>query len=197
MMKAPQLANPKTLIAVKGFEISPVIFKNTGGEVADCSVTPSLPLGFYLSIENHTCVIMGVSQQVSARTIYTLTASNNKNSCTATIEIAVVEALIKKQREAIIHENDKRADLDTPRSQVENAAGDHAMHASTIKPHEKFAHQPMGDDKSLSQQAANNERAQERADNAPELMPSPSAKLQAQAVNAAKPHMTPTPKPGA
>jgi len=196
-MKSPQLANAKTLIAVKGLEVSPVTFKNSGGEVAECSINPSLPLGLYLSIDHKTCVITGTPQQLSARAAYTVTAKNESGQHAATIEIAVLEAPVRKQREAIIHENDARADLDTPRSQVENAVSDHAMHASTIKPHEKFAHQPMGDDKRLSQQTANNPDAENRAQNTPELTPSPSAQLQAQAVNAATPKITPTPKPGA
>lgn len=196
-MKAPQLANAKTLIAVKGLEISPVIFKNSGGDVAQCSIDPLLSSGLHLSIDNNTCVITGTPQQIAARAVYTITATNDKSSMTTTIEIVVVEAPVRKQREAIIHENDARADLDTPRSQVENAMSDHAMNASTIKPHEKFAHQPMGDDKRLSQQTLNNPEADQRAQNTPELTPSPSAKLQAQAVNASRPQITPTPKPGA
>jgi hypothetical protein len=195
-MSAPKLDNAKARIAVKGFEISPIVFKNHGDAVLQCEIASSLPLGLNLAIENKTCVITGTPLQIAARAVYKITAKNADDHCTAIIEITVVEAPVRTQREAIIHENDLRGDLDTPRSQIENALGDQASMNSSIKPHEKFAQQPMGDDKRLSQQTENNPDADNRAQNTPELTPSPSAKLQAQAVNAARPNMTPTPKPG-
>jgi len=97
-----------------------------------------------------------------------------------------------EQRSVLIEANFPRGDLDTPRSQVQNAVGDHAHLGSSIKPHEKFRNQPKGDDSLLSQQTSDNRAAQERALQ-PELTPSPSAKLQAQAVLSAKPTMTPKP----
>lgn len=114
-----------------------------------------------------------------------------------TEEISVKEEisneLIKIQRELLIKEHEPRGDLDTPRSQQVAALSDEAHFGSTIKPHEKFAMQPTGDDNRLSQQAANNPEAELRAESAPELTPSPSAKLQAQAVLAARPEITPKP----
>ncbi|MDP1573313.1 MAG: methyltransferase domain-containing protein [Coxiellaceae bacterium] len=103
--------------------------------------------------------------------------------------------LMPEQRDLLIQANFPRGDLDTPRSQIKNAIGDEAHFESNIKPHEKFANQPTGDDNRLSQQTANNRAAQERA-NQPELTPSPSAKLQAQAVLQATPQITPKPIPG-
>ena len=194
-MSSPNITDAKSLIAVKGFEVSPVKFKNTGGAVVTVSVDPALPLGLILSVENNTVVLRGTPTSVVVRAIYKVTASNADGTSQASIEIAVVEAATKTQREAIIHVNDKRHDLDTPRSQVENAQQDGVMMQSHIKPHEKFAHQPMGDDKRLAQQTNNNPEAESRAQNTPELTPSPSAKLQAQAVLAAKPP-SPTPTPG-
>jgi hypothetical protein len=194
-MLAPKIDNTKTIIAVKGFEITPVIFKNCGGDVVGCESDPALPMGLTLSIENKTCVMHGTPLSFSARTVYHITAHNPEGNSTTAIEITVVEAPIRAQREAIIHEHDLRGDLDTPRSQIDNAMSDQATMNSSIKPHEKFANQPMGDDKRLSQQTQNNPEAEHRAQQSPELTPSPSAKLQAQAVNAARPQMTP--KPGA
>ena len=104
--------------------------------------------------------------------------------------------LSPEQRELLMKVQEPRGDLDTPRSQVKNALGDQAHFDSTIKPHEKFLNQPTGDDNRLSQQTANNPVADQRAEQAPELTPSPSAKLQAQAVLAAKPEMSPKPAPG-
>lgn len=196
-MAAPHIANSKALLAIQGFQISPVVFKNSGGAVTEVSINPALPLGFKLSIKHKTCVIDGTPVHISPRGIYTITAMNAEGSHAATIEITVSEAPIKTQRGEIIRVNDTRHDLDTPRSQVDQAPSDHMMMGSTIKPHEKFIAQPMGDDKRLSQQTANNPDAENRAQSAPELTPSLSAKLQAQAVLAATHKITSTPKPGA
>ena len=191
----PKIENTKKVIAVKGFEITPVIFKNSGGVVLQSDSHPILPLGLKLSIEDGTCVLHGTPLNTAAFTVYQITASNQEGSSAATLEITVVEALVRTQREIILREHALRGDLDTPRSQVENAMSDQAAMGSTIRPHEKFMQQPMGDDKRLSQQTQNNPEAEHRAQQSPELTPSPSAKLQAQAVNAARPQMTP--KPGA
>lgn len=192
-MSAPRLVNAKAIIAIKGFEITPVKFKNTGGAVTHCSTHPDLPSGVHLSIDNKMCVLTGTPLHVASRAVYTVTAENTHGSCTALIEITVNDAPIKTQREAIIDVHDKRHDLDTPRSQVEHALGDQAMMSSTIKPHEKFANQPMGDDNRLSNQVANNPDAENRAQNNPELTPSPTQQLQAQAVARATPQMAPKP----
>lgn len=194
-IKPPKITDAKPLLAVKGLRIVPVIFKNTGGPVTDCFVTPDLPLGFEIFVENKTCVLSGAPMRPFEKTRYTITVKNDEGESSAVIDIAVIEAPIKEQREAIMKVHDKRADLDTPRSQVENALGDQATMGSSIKPHEKFAHQPMGDDKRISQQVANNPDAENRARNNPELTPSPTQQLQAQAVNAMR--QTMTPKPGA
>lgn len=196
LMTAPNLHNPKPLFALQSFEVTPVVFKNEGGAVMEVSVTPALPLGLKLSIENSTCVLHGTPLFVAAKTIYHITTNNSEGQHTVAIEITVSEAFFKAQRGEILHVHHIRHDLDTPRSQIENAIGDQAIMGSTIKPHEKFAQQPMGDDKRLSQQTSNNPDAENRAQNSPELTPSPSAKLQAQAVLAASPKITPTPRPG-
>ena len=103
--------------------------------------------------------------------------------------------LLPEQRDLVIQANFPRGDLDTPRSQVKNAMGDEAHFESTIKPHEKFANQPTGDDNRLSQQTANNRAAQERA-NQPELTPSPTLAAKNQAVANMTPKITPKPMPG-
>lgn len=193
-MKAPNIVDQKELIAIKRFEIAPVVFKNTGDEITQVSITPSLPLGLHLSIENKTIVLRGTPTEISARRLYTITASNDLGQCNATIEMTVIEAPIRTQRGEIIAQHDARGDLDTPRSQVDHAMSDEAMLGNTIKPHEKFAHQPMGDDKRLTNQAANNPEAENRAQSQPELTPSPSAKLQQQATLSATPQITPAPR---
>lgn len=195
MMKSPKLLDIKGIVAIKGFEINPVALSNQGGVPLRVLIEPALPFGLSLSIEESVCVLRGIPANVSAQTVYTITASNEAGENTSTLELSVVEAQTKTQREAIIQEHDLRQDLDTPRSQIENAVNDAAMMSSHILPHEKFLNQPTGDDKRLSQQTANNPEAEMNAANKPELTPSPSAKLQAQAVLAAKPP-SPTPMPG-
>lgn len=192
-MSAPTIIDIKTVVAIKGFDVSSVLFKNNGGVVTEISITPELPLGLTLSMEHKACALRGIAMQLSPRTVYTITVGNADGKNISTIEIAVVEAAIKRQREDIIHVHEGRHDLDTPRSQIENALQDGVTMQSHIKPHEKFAHQPTGDDKRLSQQTHNNPEAERRAQNTPELTPSPSAKLQA--VLAAKPP-APSPMPG-
>lgn len=194
--KPPKITDAKPLTAVKGLRIAPVVFKNTGDPVIECAITPDLPLGFELYIENNTCVLSGTSIRQFEKMRFTITAKNSVGASSANIDITVIEAPVQSQREAIMRVHDKRQDLDTPRSQVADALGDHAIMGSNIKPHEKFINQPMGDDKRIAQQVANNPDADMRAQNNPELTPSPSQKLQAQAVLSAKPP-SPTPTPGA
>ncbi len=193
--KPPKIIDAKPLLAVKGLRIVSVVFKNTGDMITEAVVTPDLPLGLEVYIENKTCVLSGTPMRPFEKTRYTITAKNTGGESSAVIDITVIEAPIKEQREAIMKVHDARADIDTPRSQVENAMSDQATMGSTIKPHEKFSTQPMGDDKRISQQVANNPDAENRARNNPELTPSPTQQLQAQAVNVARPTMTP--KPGA
>lgn len=194
-MPAPKLDDMRSLVAIKHFELPRIMFKNHGGVVQTVSIEPGLPLGLYLSIDHKTCVLTGTPTQVSPKNIYTITASNTDGKNTAILELSVTEAPFKTQRGEILQEHDMRQDMDTPRSQIENAKSDAQMMQSTIKPHEKFATAPMGNDPKLSQQTANNPEAEMNAANKPELTPSPSQKLQQQHINAAKP-APPTPTPG-
>ncbi|PIZ04658.1 MAG: hypothetical protein COY58_02585 [Gammaproteobacteria bacterium CG_4_10_14_0_8_um_filter_38_16] len=183
----------KPILAVKGLMLSPIILQNDDGVIEAVSVDPALPMGLELSVENKVGVLRGRPMQVSPRAYYTITFKSAATSRDQVVALSVVEAPIKEQRAAIMIVHDTRHDLDTPRSQIANAMNDAAMMGSTIKPHEKFANQPMGDDKRLSQQTANNPEAENRAENAPELTPSPSAKLQQQAIARATPNITPKP----
>lgn len=191
--RSPKLNAIEAIIAVKGLMLSPFVFINSGGIVETVSIHPALPAGLALSIENESVVLSGRPLQASSRAHYTITVANSSGDNTLLFELAVVEAPIKEQRGAIIVVHDARHDLDTPRSQIANAMNDAAMMGNHIKPHEKFSHQPMGDDKRLSNQTANNPDAENRAQQSPELTPSPSAKLQQQAVARATPQMTPKP----
>lgn len=194
-MPAPKLDDIKSLIAIKHFELPKVVFKNHGGVVKTVFVEPALPLGLSLSIENKTCVLTGTPTQASPKNTYLITVSNNDGKNKSILELSVTEAPFKTQRGEILQEHDMRQDMDTPRSQIENAKSDAQMMQSTIKPHEKLATTPMGNDPKLSQQTANNPEAEMNAANKPELTPSPSQQLQQQHINAAKP-APPTPTPG-
>lgn len=194
-MSSPKLDDIKALIAIKHFELPKVTFKNHGGAVKAVTIEPALPLGLYISVDNKTCILMGTPTQVSPKNSYTITASNKDGKNTSLLELSVSEAPFKTQRGEILQEHDMREDMDTPRSQIENAKSDAAMMQSTIKPHEKFATTPMGNDPKLSQQTANNPEAEVNAANKPELTPSPSQQLQQQHINAAKP-APPTLTPG-
>lgn len=194
-MSVPHLSDIKALIAIKHFELPKVSFKNTGGAVTEVMVEPTLPAGLHLSVHDKTCVLTGTPICITPRTRYTVTASNAEGNSVVTLELSVLEAPFKTQRGEILQVNDARQDLDTPRSQVANAKSDAALMGSMIKPHEKFATLPMGNDPRLSQQTANNPEAEMNAANKPELTPSPSQQLQQQHINAAKP-APPTPMPG-
>jgi hypothetical protein len=60
---------------------------STGGIVATCSISPSLPSGLTLSAT--TCSISGTPTAVSAATTYTVTAVNAKGSSSATFTLEV------------------------------------------------------------------------------------------------------------
>ena len=191
-MPAPQLSDIKAVIAIKQFELPKITFKNSGGIVIDVEIAPSLPIGLHLSIEKQTCVLTGTPIQVSPRNTYTIISRNQDGERKSLLELSVVEAPFKTQRGEILQEHDMRQDLDTPRSQIENAVGDALTMGSMIKPHKKLKMQPMGSDPKLAQQTANNPEAEMNAANKPELTPSPSQQLQQQHINAAKPD---APKP--
>lgn len=198
-MNAPEISNSEKtkkmihIVAIKGLRLAPVVFENHGDAIEMFEVHPELPLGLYITLENTALVLEGIPTQLSAQTQYAITARNAAGESTVQIDIAIVDALIQSQREAIMRVHSIRGDLDTPRSQLAESLSDNASMSSMIKPHEKFKSQPMGDDKRLSQQTEHNPDAENRAKQSPELTPSPSAKYQAQAKLAAQPAMTPKP----
>ena len=135
-MAAPKITDAKKLVAIKGFEIIPVTVDSSLGAIITISINPELPLGLKIAVENNAAILFGTPTEISAATHYTITAKNNDGDSSALIEIVVIEAPIKKQRGDVIQAHDARQDLDTPRSQIENAMSDDAMLGSIIKPHE-------------------------------------------------------------
>src|SRR3989338_8482877 len=114
--KAPHINDTKPIMAVRSFELPPAVFKNKGGDVLTCAVTPDLPTGLELSVEDNTIVLRGVPKHISPVTVYAITAGNDTGDCVTKLSITVIEAPIHEQRDAIIKENSVRGDLDTPRS---------------------------------------------------------------------------------
>ena len=84
----PSIENSKKTIFTKGSNATSVQFKNSGGIIASCSVTPSLPSG--LILENN-CTIHGKPTAVLADRTYTVIATNGSGSDTATVILSVID----------------------------------------------------------------------------------------------------------
>src|SRR3990167_3434025 len=100
--KPPKITDAKPLLAVKGLRIVPVILKNAGDAIIETVVTPDLPLGLEVYVDNKSCVLGGAPMHPFEKTRYTITAKNAEGESSAVIDITVIEAPIKEQREAII-----------------------------------------------------------------------------------------------
>jgi len=86
VLQAPLIANTSAVVAIQNTAINNIIFTNTGGTIASCTVSPTLPIG--LSIAND-CTIFGTPTAVTAQATYTVTATNVTGSDTATVDITV------------------------------------------------------------------------------------------------------------
>jgi hypothetical protein len=64
----------------------------SGGTPTSCTITPTIPTS--LNINGTTCAISGTPNALSAATNYTVTATNLAGSTTATLSIAVVNAVV-------------------------------------------------------------------------------------------------------
>jgi hypothetical protein len=73
---------------LRGQFILPVVPRNTGGRMSNCSISPSLPSG--LTISGTNCTIAGVPQSSSVSKSYTITASNSSGRSEANISLAVI-----------------------------------------------------------------------------------------------------------
>jgi DNA-binding beta-propeller fold protein YncE len=76
-----------TAVYTVGTPIPPNSPTSSGGTVTAYSVSPALPAG--LSLDDDTGIITGTPTAVSAKTSYTVTASNASGSTTATLTITV------------------------------------------------------------------------------------------------------------
>ena len=85
--KLSYAANPA--IYTRGMEIAVNTPSSTGGAVVTYSIAPALPAG--LSLDPATGVISGAPSELSAVTVYTVTATNSGGSATATVRITVQE----------------------------------------------------------------------------------------------------------
>ncbi len=87
---APNIANQTAQIYIQDTAITPLIFTNTGCAISSCEVSPLLPAGLGVNIDDNNCVISGTSTMASVSQIYTITATNVTGDNTATVYITVV-----------------------------------------------------------------------------------------------------------
>jgi len=78
-----------TAAYIKGVAITPNAPSHGGGAVISYSVSPSLPAG--LSLSTSTGVVSGTPTAITASASYTVTATNDGGSTTATLSLAVTD----------------------------------------------------------------------------------------------------------
>jgi len=67
--------------------VAPTTFNANGSSINSCTISPAPPIG--VTINNTTCVISGVPTVNSSTTNYTVSATNDIGTTTATVEITV------------------------------------------------------------------------------------------------------------
>jgi hypothetical protein len=83
------LADAAAQTYTKDVAISPLAFVNSGGAVDSCDVTPELPVGLAVAVNNNTCEISGTPTVVADTATYTVTGTNDTGSDTASVDITV------------------------------------------------------------------------------------------------------------
>jgi hypothetical protein len=86
---AVSLADAAAQTYTKDVAISPLAFVNSGGAVDSCDVTPELPAGLAVAVNNNTCEISGTPTVVADTATYTVTGTNDTGSDTASVDITV------------------------------------------------------------------------------------------------------------
>lgn len=88
----PNLVDKEALTLYVDTLMDSVIFENLGATSVQCAVDPPLPIGVELILVEGACVIQGKPSQISAATLYNITATSaNSLNSTAEIEINVAE----------------------------------------------------------------------------------------------------------
>jgi len=88
----PNIENATSQTYTKDSAITTLVFSNTGGAITSCRVSPTLPIGLSVGVNNDTCEITGTPTVVTAQATYTVTGSNALEvSDTASVEITVIE----------------------------------------------------------------------------------------------------------
>ena len=106
ILTAPILENQIAQNYTKMTAIEVLAFTNTGGNVTSCTVSPSLPAGLLLSVNNGTCEITGIPTQVLDTINYTITATNSRGSDDATVMIGVTQNLLISEVSSAYYIND-------------------------------------------------------------------------------------------
>lgn len=78
--------SPNSTVLTQNLSIGSIT-PTTTGSITACTISPSLPAGLSLS---STCVLSGTPTTTQPATGYTITASNNSETVTATINISVI-----------------------------------------------------------------------------------------------------------
>ena len=86
LVVAPSISFSGMFVATQWASIGLLTPTNTGGSITSCSVSPDLPSGMILSKK---CVISGSPTVMSSSTVYTLTATNESGSSSASVAITV------------------------------------------------------------------------------------------------------------
>ena len=96
-LEAPALTNAADQTYTAGTAITALSFGNMGGDIqaSGCTVDITLPAGLTLAntANNQTCQISGIPAETSDEATYTITATNNTGSDTATVKITVNPAV--------------------------------------------------------------------------------------------------------
>jgi len=78
-------------VYVKDEEITPLVFENNGSAITSCSVSPTLPMGLSVVVDNNTCQIEGTAYEVASETSYIVTGENENGYDLAMVSISIIE----------------------------------------------------------------------------------------------------------
>ncbi len=85
---------PQSLNVGESFDL---LFANSGGAVTHCAVTPSLPAGLMIAVDNESCAISGAPSVERSSMEYSVIAENRKGSQNLEFAIEVLPPLMPPQ----------------------------------------------------------------------------------------------------
>ncbi len=72
--------------------VTPVESLNSGGDATECTSSPTMPDGLSVSVSSGKCSVSGTPTALSAKSGYTVTATNTGGSSSTLLEVEVVDA---------------------------------------------------------------------------------------------------------